>query len=169
MLDRWDPLILLHAISATYALVLGAFQIIRRRRGDRPHRIIGWSWVAAMAFVIASSFWIRTITGGFGWLHALSLFTAGTVTLGIVAARRHNVKAHRSFMIGSYLGLLGALFGVLAVPERRIPETAIHYPGLFAVFVAAVVGTAAAGAWGVVRLAGRPAVRSRQEAAARRR
>ncbi len=151
MLDRWDPLILIHAVAAAYALLLGIVQLVRRRKGDRPHRVIGWTWVIAMAIVLSSSFGIRTISGGFGWLHALSLFTAFTVTMGVVAARRHQIKAHRSFMAGSYFGLLGAFIGVLAVPERRIPDTAVNQPLLFALFVAAITLTAAAAVWGAIK------------------
>lgn len=152
MLERWDPLILIHAITASYALLLGAVQLLRRKRGDRPHRYIGWSWVIAMAIVLTTSFGIRTINGGFGWLHALSLFTAVTLTMGVVAAKKHRIKAHRSFMTGSHFGLLGAFVGVLAVPERRIPDTAVHHPLLVAVFVAAIVVTTAAAVWGAIEL-----------------
>ncbi|MDI2098313.1 DUF2306 domain-containing protein [Ruicaihuangia caeni] len=155
MLDRWDPLILVHAVAATYALGFGVVQIFRRRKGDRPHRIVGWTWVVAMALVITTSFGIRTINGGFGWLHALSLFTAFTVTMGIIAARRHRVKSHRSFLLGSYFGLLGALIGVVAVPDRRIPDTAVHHPWLVAAFIAAIALTAAASVWGIVNLPAR--------------
>jgi uncharacterized membrane protein len=152
VLERWDPLILLHATTASFALLLGAVQLLRRRRGDRPHRYIGWSWVIAMAITLATSFGIRTINGGFGWLHALSLFTAFTLTMGVVAARQHRIKAHRSFMTGSYFGLLGAFAGVLAVPERRIPDTVVHHPLLVAVFVGAIIVTTAASVWGAIEL-----------------
>jgi uncharacterized membrane protein len=156
VLERWDPLIVVHAIAATYALVLGLVQLVRRRRGDRPHVLVGRTWVAAMGLVIVSSFWIRTISGGFGWLHALSLFTALTVTMGVVAAKHGRIRAHRSFMAGSYFGLVGALVGVLAVPERRIPDTAAHHPGVLLLFVAAIVVTAAAAVWGVMEFSRRP-------------
>jgi uncharacterized membrane protein len=52
----WDPLILLHAAAASCARCLGAVQVLRRRRGDRAHRWIGRSWVAAMAITVLASF-----------------------------------------------------------------------------------------------------------------
>jgi uncharacterized membrane protein len=140
----WDPLIVLHAVAASYALCLGAVQVLRRRRGDRAHRWIGRSWVAAMAVTVLSSFGVRTLTGGFSWLHALSAFTAVTLTLGVLAARRGDVRTHRGTMIGTYLGLLGAFVGVIVVPTRRIPELAVVQPLVLAIWAVSLAVTAAA-------------------------
>ncbi|WFR85411.1 DUF2306 domain-containing protein [Arthrobacter sp. Y-9] len=119
----WTPLIILHVVCAGYGVVFGIIQL-GRRKGDRPHRILGWIWVIAMALAIASSFGILTMTGTFGVLHGLSLFTACTVALGVIQARRGRMSSHRAFMAGSFLGLIGALVGVLAVPTRRVPQLA---------------------------------------------
>jgi uncharacterized membrane protein len=151
VLDQWNALILVHAVSASYALLFGLVQMLRRRRGDRAHRLIGWTWTAAMGVTIVTSFGIRTLTGGFDWLHALSLVTAFTITMGIVAARRRNVSSHRAFMMGTYFGLLGAFIGVLAVPSRRIPETTVQHPILMGVRVLALVLTASASVWGMIQ------------------
>src|SRR5699024_8573572 len=46
-MDSFTPVITLHAIAATYVLLLGPLQILRRRR-DLAHRIVGLSWLVAM-------------------------------------------------------------------------------------------------------------------------
>jgi uncharacterized membrane protein len=48
MRDGWTVLIGTHAVAATLALVLGATNLIRRRRGDLPHRTIGRAWLVFM-------------------------------------------------------------------------------------------------------------------------
>jgi len=120
----WTILIATHAVAATLAMVLGAVNLLRRRRGDLPHRIIGRTWIGAMYFTAVSSFWIQEIRpGNFSWIHALSVLTIVTLTLGLWNARRGRVAAHAGNMIGTYLGLLGAFIGVVVVPARLIPQT----------------------------------------------
>jgi uncharacterized membrane protein YeaQ/YmgE (transglycosylase-associated protein family) len=71
------------------------------------------------------------------------------VSLGLVAAIRGDIQSHRGNMIGSWLGLVGAFIGAVAVPVRHIPTFVVTEPvqafaALVAVLVtAAVVVTAA--------------------------
>lgn len=133
MPSPWTLLISVHAIAAGYALIFGAVNLLRRNKGSEVHRVLGRIWAGAMYVVVLTSFGIRTIDGGFNWLHALSVLTFCTLTLGLWAVRTGNIRAHRSFMSGSYFGLLGAFIGVIAVPGRRLPQMAIHdLPGLTA-------------------------------------
>lgn len=122
MPSSWTVLIAVHAVAASYALIFGAVNLLRRTKGGDLHRAVGRIWVAAMYIVVLTFFGIRTIDGGFNWLHALSALTFCTLTAGLWAVRKGNIRAHRSFMTGSYFGLLGAFVGVLAVPSRRIPQ-----------------------------------------------
>ena len=152
MPSSWTMLITLHAIAAGYSLVFGAVNLLRRTKGGRVHRTVGRIWAVSMYVVVLSSFGIRTIDGGFNWLHALSVLTFCTLTAGLWAIRKGNARAHRSFMTGSYLGLLGAFVGVLAVPSRRIPQLAIHEPPLLGLLVLVLLGTAALTVLGIARL-----------------
>lgn len=95
-----------------------------------------------MYVVAVTSFGVRTLDGGFNWLHGLSLLTLGTVTLGLVAAVQRRIPSHRAFMQGSYFGVLGAFIGVIAAPERRIPLMAAHDLPLLAAWAAALALTA---------------------------
>src|ERR1700710_2944442 len=54
------PPIPLHAIAAMAAFVLGIVQFAAPK-GTLPHRTLGWIWVALMAFVAISSFWIHQL------------------------------------------------------------------------------------------------------------
>jgi uncharacterized membrane protein len=152
MPSSWTLLISLHAVAASYSLIFGAVNLLRRTRGDGVHRIVGRIWAVSMYVVVLTSFGIRTIDGGFNWLHALSVLTFCTLTAGLWAIWKRNVKAHRSFMTGSYFGLLGAFVGVLAVPSRRIPQLAIHELPLLGLLILVLLGTAALTVTGIVQL-----------------
>jgi uncharacterized membrane protein len=119
----WTVLIAAHALAASLSLVLGAGNLARRPKGDRPHRIVGRTWAGLMYFTALSSFFIQTIApGSFSWIHALSALTLVTLTLGLWHARRGQVRLHAANMVGSYLGLCGAFIGVVAVPHRLVPQ-----------------------------------------------
>ncbi len=110
-------------------MALGAYNLARRPKGNRPHRWIGRVWVGAMYWTILSSFAIQELRPGrFSWIHGLSAFTFVTLSIGLWAAVTHRVEAHRQFMIGSYLGLLGAFVGAVVVPSRDIPQWTVHEP-----------------------------------------
>jgi uncharacterized membrane protein len=150
-------LIPLHASGATIALVLGAYQLFRRVKGDRRHQIIGAVWVVAMYWTVISSFFIQKLNPGhFSWIHGLSAFTFVTLSIGLWAAitargRVRRAHVHRGFMTGSYLGLLGAFIGAVVVPVRDIPQWAMHQPLSLGAAALACVAVAAA----VVFLSGR--------------
>lgn len=118
-MDAFTPVITLHALAASYVLLLGPLQILRRRR-DLAHRLVGGSWVAAMLTVCISSFWIAP--DGFSWLHGLSIWTLVCMVAAIVGIHAGSVPVHRGFMVGSYLGTLAAFAFAALVPVRLIPQ-----------------------------------------------
>jgi len=132
-------LIALHAIAATFALMVGGVVISHRPRGDLAHRRLGRVWFAAMYFVVLSSFGIKRLTPGhFSWIHGLSLFTFCTLTLALYGARTHNVGLHRGNVVGSYFGLVGAGIAASAFPVRAVPQLAMHRPFVLAGALAAI-------------------------------
>ncbi|HJQ44538.1 MAG TPA: DUF2306 domain-containing protein [Jatrophihabitantaceae bacterium] len=142
-------LIAAHASGASIALLLGAYNLLHRPKGDLTHRRVGRIWVVAMYWTVVSSFWIKELhPGHFSWIHGLSVFTFCTLTIGLWAARTGRIKQHRDFMTGSYFGLVGAFLGAVTVPVRAIPQLAVHYPELLAVATAGCATVAAA----VIRL-----------------
>lgn len=138
----WNPLLVSHVVAALYALVIGPVNLLRRPR-DRTHRMLGYTWAGAMYYVCGSSFWIVT-DGHFSWLHGLSAFTVVTVTLGVVAAIRHDRRSHLGNMLGSYLGLLIAFVFAATVPSRLIPRLLVDDPGTAWLVAALVLGSVAA-------------------------
>jgi len=132
-------LIALHAIAATFALMMGAVVLSHRPRGDMAHRRLGRVWFAAMYFVVLSSFGIKRLTPGhFSWIHGLSVFTFCTLTLALYGARTHNVDLHRGNVVGSYFGLVGAGIAASAFPVRAVPQLAMHRPLVLAGALAAI-------------------------------
>jgi len=148
----WSVLIATHASAASVGLLLGGYQLMRRVKGDRIHRVLGWIWVAALLFVATSSLAIRELRHGqLSLLHVLSVVTLVSLIIGVVAIRRGNVGRHRGAMRGSWFGLIGAFIGAVAVPDRRIPTFAVADPA--GVTLAAV--TIVALTFGVIWLAHR--------------
>ncbi|WP_091465603.1 DUF2306 domain-containing protein [Paenarthrobacter nitroguajacolicus] len=156
MPSPWTFLISLHAIAAGYALIFGAVNLLRRNKGSAAHKILGRIWAVAMYVVVLTSFGIRTIDGGFNWLHALSVLTFCTLTMGLWSVRRDNIRAHQRFMTGSYFGLIGAFIGVVAVPDRRLPQMAIHDLAGLTLWVAALALTAGLTVAGLMQLRRKP-------------
>ena len=144
----WNLLIATHAVAALCALTIGPINILRRRR-DKTHRVLGFTWAGAMYYVCISSFWIVS-DGHFSWLHGLSAFTIVTVSLGILAAARHNIRWHMTNMIGSYFGLVTAFVFAAIVPSRNIPRLLASDP-LTAWLAAAFVVVSVFSLYGVLR------------------
>lgn len=141
-MHAWTLLLVTHVVAALLSVGLGVVQLIRRK-GDRRHRYLGRVWVVLMLWTAVSSFWIRHIRdGAFSWLHVLSLVTLVTVTLGVLAVRRGDVRGHRGHMVGSWLGSLAAMVFALAVPSRMLPTFAVAEP-LGALTAAATVAALA--------------------------
>lgn len=156
----WTLLLSAHVAAAAVAIPLGAFNLLRKPRGDGLHRAVGYTWVALMVWVAVSSFWIRELNdGAFSWIHGLSVLILVTMALGVHHGIRGNLKAHRGNMLGSFLGLVGAFIGAIAVPDRAVPQLATRDPVAFALMVAGVLAAAA-----IVVLVTRFAVRHRVRA-----
>lgn len=113
------PAIPLHAFAAMTAFVLGLVQFAAPK-GTLPHRTLGWIWVALMAAVAASSFWIHTIriAGPFSPIHLLSIFTLVMLPLAVWRAHTHRVADHRRIMIMLFTGALVVAGLFTLVPGR---------------------------------------------------
>jgi len=109
--------IALHLACALLALILG-LAVLLRPKGDATHRLLGRTWVAAMAVVGISSLWISAFLA-FGWIHLFTLLIAVSLPSALVAIRQGRVRAHRLGMIGTFIGLCGAGMGAFA-PGRVV-------------------------------------------------
>jgi|SRR5258708_39715838 uncharacterized membrane protein len=115
-----QPLMILHLAFALAALALGSIVLVRRK-GTASHKVLGRVWASLMAAVALSSFWIFEIRNGTGpsFVHLLSVWTLISLACAIYFIRRGNIRAHKGFMIGTFLGLVGAGVGAL-MPGRAL-------------------------------------------------
>jgi uncharacterized membrane protein len=122
------PQIPLHAFAAMAAFVLGLVQFAAPK-GTLPHRTIGWIWVALMAAVAVSSFWIHQIRllGPFSPIHLLSIFTLAMLPFGVWFAHRHRVADHRRVMVLMFSGAL-VIAGLFTLLPGRIMHTVVFGP-----------------------------------------
>ncbi|MEM9732231.1 MAG: DUF2306 domain-containing protein [Pseudomonadota bacterium] len=108
LIGEMTPAIWIHLVSAVIALVLGAF-VLWRRKGDWRHKLAGRIWVGTMLVVAISSFWITEIREvRFSPIHALSVYTLVSLTLGIWALRKGKVTAQA---IMAYKKSMQGLYG----------------------------------------------------------
>ena len=101
----------LHVAAAAFAIVLSA-AIIIVRRGTSTHKRVGRAWVAMLAIICISSFWITGMNGSsYSWIHLLSAWTLLGLTQAVWAVRAGNIRAHKYAMTSTMVGaLLGAGF-----------------------------------------------------------
>lgn len=110
----------LHAYAALVAFVLGTVQLARAK-GTGSHRGLGYVWVVLMLTVAASSFWIHELRlwGPWSPIHLLSIFTLTMLPLGLLHARRGNMRGHKLTMLGLFAGAL-LIAGLFTLAPGRI-------------------------------------------------
>ena len=93
-----------HALLALLAILLGGLQL-SRVKGTPQHRILGWIWVALMAYVATSSFLISEIKmwGAYSPIHLLSAWTLISLVIATYHARRGNIRQHKIWMVLLYV------------------------------------------------------------------
>ncbi|MGB7481539.1 MAG: DUF2306 domain-containing protein [Burkholderiaceae bacterium] len=125
---EFTPLILVHAGAAGAALALGGVTFLMKK-GTARHRLLGRGWVALMALVALSSFWIQT-SGHWSWIHLLSVATLAGLARAIYAAAHGNIREHRGLMQKIYVGglLVAGLFTLL--PSRLLGHLVWQSVGL---------------------------------------
>lgn len=152
-METISPLIAVHAAAAIIVLVAGGIQILRPRR-DRAHRWLGRSWLAAMLGVCVTSFFIHP--HGFSWLHGLAIWTLFSISMAIWRILAGDVRGHRAWMVGTYLGTLVAFGFAIATPGRLMPRLLASDPlalllgtfgiaALAAVWAAVIIGALRSG------------------------
>jgi uncharacterized membrane protein len=123
-----SPVIQVHAFAAMAAFALGLVQLAAPK-GTIPHRTIGWVWVALMALIAISSFWIHEIRliGPFSPIHLLSIFTLAMLPLAVLHARHHRVERHRKAMTAIFLGAL-VIAGLFTLLPGRVMYAVVLGP-----------------------------------------
>ena len=122
VLARASTAIKIHLASALAALLLGVVQLAGVK-GDRNHRLLGWTWCALILTAAVSSLFIRQINGGaLSFIHIITGWTLVALPMGIYAARRGRVAAHRKHMTGLFLGAIIIAGALSFLPGRLMWE-----------------------------------------------
>ncbi|MBT0667860.1 hypothetical protein HT136_05705 [Novosphingobium profundi] len=120
--DEWArvPLVVwLHLATIVLALALTPM-LLWRARGTTRHRVLGYTWSAAMLATAIDSFLVRiSHPGHLGPIHALSFLTLVLVPLLVISARRHDVYRHRRTVRGLIIGAL-LIAGFFTFPFHRL-------------------------------------------------
>ena len=94
----------LHVFSVTVAFVSGLI-VFLLPKGTGLHRLLGWSFVCAMiGAAVTSVMMIADLGTGINFLHVFTVITAVSLTLGLYAIRRGDVRNHAGNMVGLYIG-----------------------------------------------------------------
>ena len=117
--------IIVHALSASMALLLGPWQFLPslRKRHPAVHRWIGRGYATSLSIAAISAFVLAPhATGGVVSTAGFGLLALGwlvTTSLGVIAIRRHNVPSHRRWMTRSFALTAAAItlrLYLLAIP-----------------------------------------------------
>jgi uncharacterized membrane protein len=109
----------IHVASVGVALAIGIVLMLGLK-GTTVHRVLGWTWVVAMAAAAISSLFIhRANAGGFSFLHLFAGWTLVALPMGAFAARKHNVRLHGRTMTGLFVGGL-LIAGAFAFMPGRL-------------------------------------------------
>lgn len=102
------PIVWLHL--GVVSIVVGLTPVLLlRRRGDRLHRVLGWTWCTAMLASAIISLGIRHIGHGrLSGVHVLSFIYILLVPILIHAARSHRVRRHRAVVVTALVILLAS-------------------------------------------------------------
>ncbi|MCQ8185576.1 DUF2306 domain-containing protein [Parvularcula maris] len=122
------PEIQLHWATVTIAFVAGLLQLLLSK-GTPRHVWLGRLYAVMMIATSIAAFFIRSgeVSGleylslkGMSWIHIFIPITLTAVPLGVLAARRGDIRSHKGHMIGSYIGAI-LIAGVFTfVPGRRM-------------------------------------------------
>ena len=109
-----------HWALSLLAMAIGLVQLLRPWGGP-SHRVRGYAFALLMGGLAASSFFINElrIVGPWSPLHLLSVFVLVMLPVGILSARKGNIRRHRRTMLGLFFGGL-VVAGILTLLPGRM-------------------------------------------------
>ncbi len=115
-----SPAIQIHTAAALSAFAIGLVQFASPK-GTLPHRTVGWAWVALMATVCVTAFFIHELRVWGEWspIHLLAVFTLVMLPVAVWHAHRHQVASHKRAMTSLFLGAL-VIAGIFTLWPGRI-------------------------------------------------
>lgn len=108
----------LHVLAAVAAFFVGLV-MLARPKGDKLHKIIGWSWVVLMTATALSSLFITELNGDFySFIHLISGWTLIALPMAIYLVRQGKVRQHARTMVGLFVGGMLIAGGLTLLPGR---------------------------------------------------
>ncbi|MEO7276942.1 MAG: DUF2306 domain-containing protein [Sphingomicrobium sp.] len=112
----------LHLVTVIPAIPLGAYILFVKKGGPR-HRLLGKIWLTLMFSTAVATLFVRNINPGqLSWIHIFSLITFISVPRAYLSARRRDFRAHRSTVLGLYVGALLIAGFVALAPGRTMSQ-----------------------------------------------
>lgn len=110
-----------HALLALASVLIGGIQLAAPK-GTGLHRWLGYLWVALMAYVAVSSFFINEIKviGDWSPIHLLSGLTLVTLVIALHAARSGKIQRHLRAMRALYFLALIVAGAFTLLPGRTM-------------------------------------------------
>jgi len=122
----------LHVFTVVPAFFLGTWLIFFSAKGARHHRAVGYVYLTLMTVTALAALFIHQIPAidivyGFGPIHLFSIVTLAGVAGALRGAWTHNIRLHRSSMLGVYIGGL-LIAGTFAFLPGRIMHVLLFGP-----------------------------------------
>ena len=120
----YEQLAYLHLGTILPAFVIGTW-LLASRKGSPPHRALGKLYMGLMLFSAGVTLFMPAqvgphVLGHLGFIHLFAFFTLYAVPKALLAARRHDARAHARAMIGLYVGGLLVAGSFAFMPGRLL-------------------------------------------------
>lgn len=104
----YESLMFLHLLTVGPAALIGIYLFLRRK-GTAIHKLLGKIYMVLMLLTGLITLFMPAAIGSrlfghFGFIHLFSLLTLYAVPSAFLAARRGNIVAHKSAMLGLFIG-----------------------------------------------------------------
>lgn len=115
-----DGALVIHLATVVPALPLGLYIFLTRKGGAR-HKQLGKLWLVLMGVTAVATLFIRNVEGGgFSFIHLFSVLTLVGIPQVIITARRRNFAAHRTHLLGMFIGAMLIAGGLSFLPGRTM-------------------------------------------------
>ncbi|MBJ7551677.1 DUF2306 domain-containing protein [Marinomonas ostreistagni] len=116
----------LHLITVVPAFFIGAVLLVNRK-GTLNHKLLGKMYMVLMLLTAFITLFMSaevgpTLLGHFGFIHLFSVLVLCAVPAAYLAAKNKNMKLHRGYMIGVYVGGI-LIAGAFAFSPGRLLHT----------------------------------------------
>lgn len=112
----------LHVATVVPAVFLGAWLIFLSRKGSPGHRGAGAVYLALMTITAIAALFIHETNPrgpfGFSFIHVFVPLTLFGVVSALHAIRRRDIRAHKSAMLGVFIGGILIAGGLAFMPGR---------------------------------------------------